>query len=123
MNTDSSFQTLGETAHPAATSTEILRTGPSSKTMRLMAVVGVGAVGVATVAGFTSMASAQTDNREPIVTLSELKVSDHKAEMPNVAPAPEVVDSPFEPIMFDQDPDVIFYNENGEFYCPPCGMG
>lgn len=124
MNTDATFQNnLDETAQPSATSIETIRTGPSSRTMRLMAVVGLGAVGVATVAGFASMAGAQTDNHEPIVTLSEPRVSEPRTNMPEVEPTPELIETPFEPFTFEEDPNAVIWEENGEFYCPPCGMG
>lgn len=86
-----------------------------------MAAVGLGAVGLASVAGFTQMAGADSNNHEPIVTIGE----------PHAAPARDVeaqtetpsAESPLDPIQFEQDPNEIQFTPDGEFYCPPCGMG
>lgn len=98
MYTDQSMQPEAALAAP----------GPSSKTVRLMAAIGLGALGVATVAGVSSMASTER-NPMPGATF----------EQPN----PNSVETPFDPIAFEEDPDAIYWGGDGEFYCPPCGMG
>lgn len=116
---------LGSPIDPATGPVEIVRSGPSSSTLRLMAFVGLGAIGLATVAGFSSMAGADTDNERPIVTLGEPKpVTPANGETESVTtPDPIIDESPLDPIVFEQDPDAIVWNGDGEFYCPPCGMG